>query len=98
MGYPRAARKTTTIEQDARSLVSVFEARRLFLTSTIDMSWKLALSVMIPLGAGIKIDQHYGTEPAFIFAGLLLGVIAGGLVVWKTVQKVDETVNKAGTK
>jgi len=91
MGNTRAAKKTTSIEQDA---LSVFEARKLFLTATIDMSWKLALSVVLPLGAGIKLDQRYDTEPIFIFVGLLIGVIAGGLVVWKSVQNVDEKVNK----
>jgi len=98
MGNTKAASKTTSVEQDAQSLISVFEARKLFLTSTIDMSWKLALSIILPLGLGIKLDKTYDTEPLFIFVGLVIGVIAGGLVVWKSVQNVENTVNKTETE
>jgi F0F1-type ATP synthase assembly protein I len=41
------------------------------------MSWVVALSTLIPLGAGILLDRWLGTAPLFILIGGLIGIFTG---------------------
>lgn len=43
----------------------------------LQMGWVVALSTLIPLGAGILLDRRLGTAPLFILIGALIGIIAG---------------------
>ena len=43
----------------------------------LQMGWVVALSTLIPLGAGIWLDRRLGTAPLFILIGALVGIIAG---------------------
>jgi ATP synthase protein I len=48
---------------------------------------QLAASVLVGLGLGYLADRAFHTSPWFLLAGLLLGVVVGGLSVVRTVRK-----------
>ena len=48
---------------------------------------QLAISVLAGLGLGYLVDRALNTAPWFLLAGLILGVVAGGLSVVRTVRK-----------
>jgi len=55
----------------------------------IDMSWKLAIVVLVPIIGGYELDKHLKTSPAFIIAGFLLAMAGMALVMWQTLQTAN---------
>jgi F0F1-type ATP synthase assembly protein I len=52
----------------------------------IGLGGLLAAAVIAGTVLGLLLDHAAGTEPAFTMAGVLLGVIAGGLAFWARVR------------
>lgn len=89
MGKAAAKSKTTTPEISAQRYMDVFDARNRFFAATLGMGWRLALTVLIPLIAGIKLDDHFNTSPSYTLAGFMLAVAGGAAVVWNSVKAVN---------
>ena len=51
-------------------------------TELIGLSVLLAAAVIIPLLVGIALDGALRTGPTFLFAGLVVGIIAAGVAVY----------------
>ena len=67
-----------------------------FIGMALDMSWRLALVVLIPIIAGFKLDETFNTSPLLIIVGFLMAMGGVALVMWRTVQAADEvTIPKA---
>lgn len=102
----KAAGRKSTVTNDAISkeielVTRMTDARQLFIASTLNLSWRLALSVLIPLIGGIQLDKKYDTEPLMTLLGLLVAFVLGSLAVWATVKEVNElqsTSNKQNSK
>lgn len=63
------------------------------------MGWRLALTVLIPLIGGIKLDQHLQTTPSFTLGGMMIAAAAGSAAVWATVKEVNaEQAEQAKSK
>ncbi len=60
-------------------------AQKLFMTSALSMSWQLAIAVLVPLIAGLYIDDHFKTTPLWTLIGLIVGVAMAVVVVWRAV-------------
>ena len=83
--------KTTTAAVSSEQFdMDVFAAKSRFFAVTLGMGWKLAITVLIPLVAGIKIDQHFKTSPSYTLAGFMLAIAGGAMVVWDSVKQVTE--------
>ncbi len=65
-------------------------AKKLFIGSTMNLSFRLAITVLIPLVGGIKIDQRYDSAPSFTLAGIVLAISFGTAAVMSTVKEVNE--------
>lgn len=111
MGKAAAKPKTTTTEPSAQDYMDVFAAKSQFLSVTLNMGWRLAITVLVPLVAGIKIDQHFKSSPSYTLTGFMLAVAGGAVVVWHSVKDVNaetaeltaeeakaKETNKKGTK
>ncbi|HTE22795.1 MAG TPA: AtpZ/AtpI family protein [Candidatus Limnocylindria bacterium] len=89
-----AARKTTTRSNkpgdDIQQALDTFNARQQFFTAALTMSWQLALTVVIPVVAGVKLDQKLDTSPSLTLAGFFLAAFAACTVVWNTVKGVNK--------
>lgn len=87
----RAAAKTTKvasldrIEQDLATMA----AKRQFLAASANMGWRLALTVVIPIVGGVKLDDHFKTAPSFTLLGLMLAAVAGCMAVWATIKEIN---------
>ena len=42
----------------------------------------LAACVMVPLVVGMVVDHHFGSTPAGVMVGLLLGIVAASFTVY----------------
>jgi F0F1-type ATP synthase assembly protein I len=61
-------------------------SRQLFFSSAMNMSWQLALVVLVPVIGGVQLDKAFGTKYICTFIGLGLALLGSGVVMWRTMQ------------
>jgi len=61
-----------------------------FLGMGLDMTWRLALVVLIPVIGGAELDKALKTSPLFVLIGLGLAVVGTIFVLWKTLQEANK--------
>lgn len=54
----------------------------LFMSAVLDLSWRMAIVVLLPIIGGFELDKHLGTSPSFTILGFILAM-AGTFVVLK---------------
>jgi F0F1-type ATP synthase assembly protein I len=52
----------------------------------LDMSWRLALAVLLPVIGGYELDQKLETSPWLLLTGFVLALAGVALVMWRTVK------------
>jgi F0F1-type ATP synthase assembly protein I len=57
----------------------------------LDMSWRLAIVVLLPIVGGVKLDEVLGTTPLLALLGIIIGTIGVAYVMWRT-YKLAENV------
>ena len=62
----------------------------IFVAMAFDMSWRLAIAILVPVIGGALLDKQFKTSPAFLIAGFLLAMIGMSLVLWKTLQAANQ--------
>ncbi len=85
--------KTTTsdpVQAEMQQLIDAEMAKTQFLTATMNMSWRLFITVVIPIVVGVKIDDHFKTTPSFTLLGLMLATVAGCGAVWGVVKDINQ--------
>ncbi len=87
-----AARKvtpTTVVEDDIEKRLATINAGSQFIGATLNMGWRLALTVLVPLIGGIQLDKHLHSSPSFTLGGMMLAAAAGSAAVWATIKQVN---------
>lgn len=90
MGKAAAPKTTTSAEDDIQQAMKALNAKQQFIGATMNLSWRLALTVLIPLVGGIKLDQHFDSSPSLTLAGFFLAVFGACLAVMGTVKEVNQ--------
>ena len=86
-----AAKKTTTPgEDDITQFLEVQAAKSQFFGATLNLSWRLALTVLIPVLIGVKLDKTFDKSPSFVLAGLTLAAFGAVLTIMQTVKEVNQ--------
>ena len=57
-----------------------------FLVMVANMSWQLAVVVLVPVVGGVQLDKVFKTSPVLLFVGLALALVGTVLVMWRTMQ------------
>lgn len=47
----------------------------LFFSMGLDMSWRLALSVLVPIIGGAELDKHFNSSPLLLIIGFALAIV-----------------------
>lgn len=77
-----AAHKTTgdkTIHADNAGKDD--NSRRLFFVSALNMTWQLAVVVLLPIGGGFQLDKKFGTLPILTIIGFIVAITSMVIVV-----------------
>jgi F0F1-type ATP synthase assembly protein I len=77
----KAAEKSTTKNQKIRS------EKRLFYVAALNMSWQLAIVVLIPIFVGWKVDESTNNAPVFTFIGFFIAMGGMSVVMWRALQR-----------
>ncbi len=62
--------------------------------AALQMSWKLAVAVLIPLIGGVKLDGYFNTFPYLTIAGSLLAIGGVVYVLHKVLVDFNQDVSK----
>lgn len=76
----------------------VFYQQNLFYLTVLNMTWQLAITVIVPIVAGFKLDEHFGSSPWLTLLGLLVAAAASVVVVWNTVKRATVKAAKGAKK
>lgn len=88
----------TTVRGDSTSVASTASRpteKRQFVAAALDMSWQLAVVVLVPIFAGVQLDKHFGTEPSWMIAGFIVAAVGFGTVVWKAFSAFNQPITQA---
>jgi len=72
-------------------MTSEAEAKQAFMMTTLNMSWQLAIVVLVPIIGGYKLDEHFNTLPLITIIGLVVASLGMALVVWNQLQHLPPT-------
>ena len=59
--------------------------RRNFLVYAANMSWQLAVVVVVPIALGAWLDKKFAVGNLWVFVGLGFALVASTAVVWRMV-------------
>jgi F0F1-type ATP synthase assembly protein I len=62
----------------------------IFVTMALDMSWRLAAAVLVPIIGGFKLDEALKTTPVLTITGFVLAMGGMALVMWQTLQTANK--------
>jgi F0F1-type ATP synthase assembly protein I len=66
--------KQTAASQAPKDLKNPANPSTVFVDMAMDMSWRLAIVVIVPIVAGFKVDEHLGSSPLWTIVGFLLAL------------------------
>jgi F0F1-type ATP synthase assembly protein I len=84
--------KTSSKVEKSTSYSSVF------VNMALDMSWRLAIVVLVPIIGGFKLDEALQTTPVFIITGFFLAMGGMALVMWRTLKVAADAPAPASDK
>jgi F0F1-type ATP synthase assembly protein I len=57
-----------------------------FVGMAVDMGWRLAATVLVPIIGGFELDKALKTSPWLTVLGFLLALAGTALIFWQTLQ------------
>lgn len=81
-----------------KSSPSAKSARRDFLIAASNMSWQLAVVVLVPIIGGFKLDEYLNTVPTLTIIGFVLAMAGMAVVVWRQLQLYSPKITEADIK
>jgi F0F1-type ATP synthase assembly protein I len=63
----------------------------IFITMALDMSWRLALAILVPVIGGAELDRKLKTSPLLLIVGFIIAMGGMGLVLWQTLKTANNT-------
>jgi F0F1-type ATP synthase assembly protein I len=67
--------------------------RNLFMSLGLDMTWQLALVVIVPIVGGYALDKHYHTTPWLLVAGFIIAAVGVFGVLSRVVSEATQKSN-----
>ena len=64
-------------------------SRDTFLIAALNMSWQLAIVVLIPIIGGVQLDKTFDTSTVFTFVGLGVALVGSVFVMWRALQAAN---------
>lgn len=61
----------------------------ILLVAALDMSWRLAIAVLVPIVGGYALDKHFGITPALTIIGFLVAMVGVFLILKSTVANAE---------
>lgn len=83
------ATPTTPPQGETQPPKAQHNGRADFMVAVLNMSWQLAIVVLVPLIGGVQLDKKLGTSYVCTFVGLGVALVGSGMVMWRTMQAAN---------
>ena len=67
-----------------------------FIVAVLDMSWRLAIAVLVPIIGGFELDKHFDTTPALTIVGFLLAMAGLFFILKRTLAVANDKFKSTG--
>jgi uncharacterized membrane protein YhaH (DUF805 family) len=81
-----ATTTTGNKEKNPQKPVEGNTIRRLFFVSALNMSWQLAIVVLVPVVGGFKLDQKLHSLPVLTMIGFIVAIVCMVIVVQRQLK------------
>lgn len=100
---PQTPSPTSSAAKSAAKTDGSANYRKDFLVAAANMSWQLAIVVLVPIIGGFELDKKLDTFPALTIVGFVIAMCGMALVVWRQMQlfspdAADKSANKSADK
>jgi F0F1-type ATP synthase assembly protein I len=75
----------TSVEPDKTASIN-----SVFFAMGIDMSWRLALSVLVPIIGGVYLDKVFHTSPVLLIVGFVVAIVSVIITIRRTLRLSKE--------
>ena len=72
-------------------------SKQLFISSALNMSWQMAIAVLLPVVGGYYLGKHFKANPWLTLLGLALAVALVALIVRQTIRNLPGYAKPKGT-
>lgn len=72
-----------------------FRQRSFFIVLAVNMTWQLAVAVLLPLLGGYYLDQYFGTAPWLVVTGSVLAAVGVMGVMMNIVRLANQQTNNS---
>lgn len=86
-------RKLALGDDPALAYLPEFDARDQLLSSMLGIGWRMALTILIPVFAGIKLDQHFNSKPSYTLAAFFVAIIGCGVLISRTYKQINSEMS-----
>lgn len=97
----KSATKSDSTANPNEKLADSMYQRSLFLNLALNMSWQLAIVVIVPIVGGHLLDNHFKTHPWITIIGAIIAAAGVFIILKQTVKEAAvriSTPKKGGTK
>lgn len=70
-------------------------ALTVFAGAVLDISWQMAIVVLVPIIGGYELDKHFGTTPTLTIIGFVLAMLGTYAVIKKMLAEYGNRVVSA---
>jgi F0F1-type ATP synthase assembly protein I len=81
---------TVTSGKNDSTTTKVANQRSQFLVMALNMSWQLAVVILVPVVAGTQLDKAFNTSNVYTFVGLGVALLGSIAVMWRTMQVANK--------
>jgi F0F1-type ATP synthase assembly protein I len=67
--------------------------RAILVVAAMDMSWRLAIAVLVPIIGGYELDKHLRTTPALTIIGFIVAMAGLFFILKRTLDEADQKFN-----
>lgn len=85
-------------EKGGKAPASTRSNGAILIIAALDMSWRLALAVLVPIVGGYELDQHLGITPALTIIGFLVAMAGVFMILRRTVANADDKFKPTETR
>lgn len=68
--------------------------KKLFFVFALDMTWQLAIVVLVPIVGGYKLDGVFKTTPTLTIIGFVIAMVGTFLVMKRVVDRANDVQTK----
>ena len=72
--------------------------RSIFFGAVLDMSWQMAIVVLVPLIGGYELDSHLHIFPVLTITGFVLAMLGTFVIMKRMLKGAADKYNKGGDK